>query len=155
MQPTDVKSIRGALAVHGAAPNAKHQLNLERQAAEESHQSGVYVSWVPHPSCILGPSAADELKNGTGQCCRVGSSSVCICGHGLHAHKPILKLKSGYNKPPGCSACKRCTGFQYTPQFPEECGQWWLCRRRDFNIIDWRKVMAMSYFYTSPPIHLS
>jgi hypothetical protein len=140
LQPTDVAGIAGAIAVHGPAPNARLNLQLETQAAEESLQTGLYISWVPHPSCILGPSAADETKNGTGQCCRVGSHSFCRCGHQLSSHRPLGKIKAGYNKPPACSTCKRCPGFEYSPHFPEECGQWWLSRRKDFVLSDWRKV---------------
>jgi hypothetical protein len=140
LQPKSVEDIARAISVHGAAPNARLNLQSERSAAAESIQTGTYISWVPHPSCVLGPSAADEIKTGTGQCCRVGSASVCMCGHALSAHKPLLKLKSGYNKPPACASCKRCVGFEYAPQFPEECGQWWLSRRRDFNLAEWRRV---------------
>jgi hypothetical protein len=140
LQPTDVAGIAGAIAIHGPAPNARLNLQLETQAAEESLQTGLYISWVPHPSCILGSSAADEIKNGTGQCCRVGSHSFCRCGHQLSAHKPLGKIKVGYNKPPSCGTCKRCPGFEYSPHFPEECGQWWLSRRKDFVLSDWRKV---------------
>lgn len=139
-QPTNVKGIADAIVEHGAAPNARANLRSEIQAATESQQSGLYISWLPNPYCTLGPSAADEIKNGTGQCCRVGTASICMCGHALNAHKPMGKIKSGYNKPPTCISCKRCTGFQYAPQFPEECGQWWLSRRKDFNLPDWRKV---------------
>jgi hypothetical protein len=56
----------------------------------------------------------------------------------------IAKYKGrnpGYLKPPAC--CQRgcnCKEFRYVPCYPEECGQWWLRRRKDFNIVDWRKV---------------
>lgn len=144
--PTDVRTLAGAIVQHGPAPNARMNLQLETQAADEAIQTGVYVSWMPNPNCILEPSAADEIKNGTGQCCHVGTHSFCRCGHQLSSHKLSAKLKTGYNKPPPCSSCKRCNGFEYTPHFPEECGQWWLSRRPDFNIADWRKVRWVSCY---------
>ena len=46
---------------------------------------------------------------------------------------------SGNIKPPTCksSSCRRCTGFSYCPTRPEEVGQWWLPRRKDFDVRGW------------------
>lgn len=143
--PTNVNDIREGIVKHGASSSACATLLAETEAANESIASGLYVTWSPHPSSTLGPSAADELRSGAGQCCRVGSTSVCMCGHSLENHKPVVPSKSGgYTKPPTCLKCKRCTGYQYVPSRPEECGQWWLSRRGDFNLLDWRKVKLFS-----------
>lgn len=139
--PTNVENIAEKIVEHGASSSASITLRAETEAANESIVTGLYVTWSPLPSCTVGPSAADEIRNGTGQCCRVGSNSVCMCGHSLQNHKPVVPSKSGgYTKPPACLKCKRCIGYQYVPARPEECGQWWLSRRRDFNLLDWQKV---------------
>ncbi len=45
----------------------------EIDAARESISSGLYVILARLPTCILTSTAADEIRNGTGQCCRVVS----------------------------------------------------------------------------------
>ncbi len=141
LQPTDVEGIAGAIVKHGITPSAQRTLMAETFAAEESIASGLYVSWIAHPDCKLGPSAADEIKNRTGQCCRVSSKSICMCGHPLSGHDKVVGSKSGaYVRPPKCTQCKKCPGYSYAPVLPEECGQWWLSRRKDFNVVEWRKV---------------
>lgn len=138
---SDVEEIESAIATHGVTPGGSAMMLSEVAAANESIGSGLYISWMPHPSCILTSLASDEIRNGTGQCCRVGSQSVCMCGHSLQSHKEVKVPKSaGYIKPPTCSSCRKCPGFNYAPSRPEECGQWWLPRRSDFNIAEWRQV---------------
>lgn len=145
LQPKDVESIAGAIVKHGITPSAQQTLMAETFAAEESQVTGLYVSWMPHPDVNLGPSAADEIKNRTGQCCRVSSKSICMCGHPLSGHDRVVGSKTGaYVRPPKCTQCKKCTGYNYAPVLPEECGQWWLSRRKDFNVVEWRKVSCPS-----------
>lgn len=130
--------VEDAIGMFGVAPGGSALILAEAAAANESINSGLYIIWRPNPYCVLPPSASDEIRDGTGQCCRVGSKSVCECGHPLSSHaKP--KLSSGFIRPPACSRC-RCGGFTYTPTRPEECGQWWLPRRRDFDLIEWQRV---------------
>ena len=121
-------------------PTETEVMRVERVAAQESLESGIYITFTPGPSCDLrNSSIADEVKNGTGQCCRIGSQSICACGHPLSAHASI-KPKRGYIKPPSCKSC-RCSTFAYLPWWPEECGQWWLKRRGGkFDINQWRQV---------------
>lgn len=116
-------------------------LQAEYEAALQSIESGLYVSFLPNPSATIPASAANEIKAGTAQCCRVGQSSPCRCGHALSEHKSVkLPKRPAFIIPPSCERCK-CRSYCYSPLFPEECGQWWLRRRRDFNILDWRKVI--------------
>lgn len=115
-------------------------LQAEHAAAMQAIASGLYVSFVPNPSVTIPASAADEIRNGTGQCCRVAMVSACRCGHALSEHKPVkLPKRPSFIAPPQCGKC-RCRSYCYSPMQPEECGQWWLKRRRDFNIRDWQKV---------------
>ncbi len=116
-------------------------LTAETHAAEWSLSSGLYVSFQPSGFSSIPASACDDIRNGTSQCCRVGRQSLCECGHSLEAHENCkIPKRPGYIKPPKCLSCKRCPSFNYLPMYTEECGQWWLKRRRDFNLHDWRKV---------------
>lgn len=115
---------------------------IEYAAAQESIANGLYITWVPSAFMSIPASASDEIKSGIGQCCRIGSQSLCQCGHSFGNHQQPKVPKKGYIKPPACVSCKRCKQFAYSPSYPEECGQWWLMRRRDFIIRDWRKVCA-------------
>ena len=90
------------------------------------------------------PAAYEGIVNGTSQCCRVGSKSLCLCGHHLSIHLAVNVPKSAsYIKPPSCQKC-RCGGFAYCPARPEECGQWWLPRRKEFTIPEWQEVIHCS-----------
>ena len=73
--PTDIASIERGVALHGAAPNSAAMLNAEVTAARESISTELYIIWSPMPH-----------RNGTGQCCRIGSPSICMCGHALQSH---------------------------------------------------------------------
>lgn len=116
-------------------------LQVETIAAQWSIATQLYVSLQPSGFATIPASASDDIREGTSQCCRVGEISLCGCGHDLLSHESVkLPKRSGYIKPPKCSRCKKCPGFAYFPMYPEECGQWWLRRRRDFNLHDWRKV---------------
>lgn len=119
---------------------------LEYAAAQESIANGLYITWIPSAFITIPASATDEIKSGIGQCCRIGSQSLCQCGHNLASHQKPKVPKKGYIKPPACASCKRCKQFTYSPSYTEECGQWWLMRRRDFNLRDWRKVSFLFYF---------
>lgn len=43
----------------------------------------------------------------------------------------IKKLKTE------CRECE-CKVYRFIPSRPEECGMYWLPRRKDFNIMKWR-----------------
>jgi hypothetical protein len=64
-----------------------------------------------------------------------------MCGHALSAHAPIGPRTL---RPPSCGACARCPGFRYAPSRPEEVGQWWLPRRKDFNLKQWQARLRVS-----------
>eukprot|EP01038_Epipyxis_sp_PR26KG_P006740 gene6740-9235_t len=133
---TSHSDIEHAISRYGVNPGGSSMIQAEHTVALESISSTLYITWNPHPSCLLTISASDEIRSGLGQCCRIGSSSVCLCGHSLSNHQNV-KLKFGYIKPPACTSC-RCKAYQYIPSRPEECGQWWLPRRKDFDLVSWR-----------------
>jgi len=119
--PTDVASIERGIALHGAAPNSVAMLSSEVAAARDSISTGLYILWCPMPHCQIPSSASDEIRNGIGQCCRISSHSMCMCGHSLYNHHTVSlpKNKHSYIKPPLCTDCKHCKGFNYVPSLPE------------------------------------
>eukprot|EP00435_Cladocopium_sp_Y103_P025502 s2600_g6.t1 len=67
-------------------------------------------------------------------CGRIGPSSRCLCGHEYSSH---VWSKGRKELRPACGSCS-CTGFRYMPRRPEEIGEWWLPRRKGFDIRSWR-----------------
>ena len=78
--------------------------------------SGRYVTW---------RSLADGQD-----CCRIGPKARCFCGHTFAEH-----TTGGLG---GCQNCSECTRFAYMPSRPEEVGEWWLPRRKGFDVRHWR-----------------
>ena len=73
-------------------------------------------------------------------------NSSCLCGHKLSDHKAVNPRSKGFIIPPKCSkkGCS-CFHFNYAPERPEETGQWWLPRRKDFDVKSWQKVRHNFY----------
>ncbi|CAJ1350110.1 unnamed protein product [Effrenium voratum] len=67
-------------------------------------------------------------------CGRIGPMSRCFCGHDYGAH---AWSKGRKELRPACSSC-HCKGFRYMPRRPEEIGEWWLPRRKGFDVRIWR-----------------
>ena len=120
-QARDAKDVESAVRAYGAAPGGQAMMKSEQKAAEEAMASGIYVTW----------QSPDERE-----CCRIQSNSSCHCGHALKSHD-APKGGGARLRPPGCSKCG-CSRFRYAPTRPEECGQWWLPRRKDFDVKAWR-----------------
>lgn len=84
-------------------------------------QSGLYGIW-------------RNTSSGSDFCGRVGAAARCFCGHDYGDHpwgKGRRQLK------PSCSKCP-CRGFSYIPRRPEEVGEYWLPRRRGFDVAIWQ-----------------
>ena len=104
----------------GPAPGSKKIMTWEFNHANEAIESGIYVTWISY--------GAKE------DCFRVGSDSKCFCGHFFKNHDKILK--NGRFKT-NCKNCL-CKQFRFIPRRPEELNQWWLPRRKGFDINTWR-----------------
>eukprot|EP00976_Prorocentrum_cordatum_P075736 1182015-Prorocentrum_minimum.AAC.1 len=89
----------------------------EQEAALLAIQTGLYVTW--------------RSRKTNEDCCRVGASHKCFCGHLFSAHHSKGKSL------PKCNKCT-CRMFDYVPSRPEEVGDWWLPRRKGFNVHSWR-----------------
>ena len=117
---TTVKGIRAGLEKYGPSQGGKKMLVLEEEAANEALRTGLYVVW------------RSKKLRGSDFCSRVGPGSKCFCGHLYTHHKP-----AGKRARPKCQKCP-CSYFNFIPQRPEEVGDWWLTRRKGFNVNTWR-----------------
>lgn len=119
-QPTTLAETEQAAASYGVAPGAKAMMQAESRGAQRAVASGVYIVW--------------RSKKSGADCARVASDSRCFCGHPLSAHKAVSKSNP---QPPACTSCA-CKRFDFVPSRPEECGMWWLPRRKGFDVHSWR-----------------
>ena len=104
----------------GPSAGGEAMINYERQHAEEAMETGIYVTH-------FNPTKKME-------CARVGSKSQCFCGHKYSDHNLTCTKKKLANP---CQNCI-CKGFKWMPQRPEECGMYWLPRRKDFKLSEWK-----------------
>jgi len=116
IQANNEQTILECVKQFGPAPGAKKMMTWEFTHAREAISSGVYVTWVS--------------RAGKGDCFRVGSESKCFCGHLFKDHQKVLTKKTTKTN---CDKCV-CKAFSFIPRRPEELGQWWLPRRKGFNI---------------------
>lgn len=123
IQATNVSAIRAAVNQFGVAPGAQRMLDLEKQASEFSQELGLYITW--------------RIPTSQAECTRVGPGSKCFCGHHFETHN----LKKRMNP---CNDCK-CNSFKFIPQRPEEVGEWWLVRRKEFDIRTYRVKCKCSH----------
>ena len=147
MQPraTSVAGVRAGVRRFGVAQGPRKLLVREEEAATLALETGVYATW----------------RSRAAACTRVGPRSLCFCGHSYadHAIQPSTdnmkaggftrkpcghgRRKPGGEKKPSSArgaarwAC-RCPGFAFMPSRPEEVGDYWLVKRRGFNINTWR-----------------
>lgn len=121
--------MKQALQTFGPAPGAKQMLEWEREAAEHALATGIYVTW--------------QGKGGN-ECTRVRPTALCFCGHGYQQHRLDLARNSH-----GCKlkSCK-CQRFEYIPTRPEECGEWWLPRRKEFNVHSYQAKCKCKHSHT-------
>ncbi|KAF5836040.1 hypothetical protein DUNSADRAFT_6561 [Dunaliella salina] len=118
LQPRDRNAVAAAVNQYGVAPGARKMMDWEEEAAEHAISTGMYVTFRSSPRQ---------------DCTRVGPNSKCFCGH-LYSEHSFISKKSVY---PRCHNCE-CTAFQFIPRRPEEVGDWWLVRRKGFNVHTWR-----------------
>ena len=98
-------------------------MDNERLHAQEAIESGIYVNW---STISQGGKTID--------CFRIGSNSMCICGHGFPCHDKILNKKKFSSK---CNKCK-CKAFKYIPVYPEEIGEYWIPFQKNFSYDTYR-----------------
>mmetsp|Transcript_28637 Transcript_28637/g.50921 ORF Transcript_28637/g.50921 Transcript_28637/m.50921 type:complete len:221 (-) Transcript_28637:56-718(-) len=116
IQATDKHSIERAVEQFGVAPGARAMLDQEMEAALAAIEMGVYIVWRV-------PAAKQD-------CTRIGPNARCFCGHVCKDHTLARRSFS-------CSQCP-CRNYHFVPQRPEEVGEWWLPRRKEFDVRTWR-----------------
>lgn len=104
---------------YGPSAGGKAMMDFEYIHAKEALESGLYVTYY------------SEAKKH--ECGRIGSQSMCFCGHMFPDHDIKVTKKKQSSK---CTQCK-CKDFRWVPQRPEECGMWWLPRRKGFKVSEW------------------
>ena len=104
----------------GPGSGAAKMMTWEFKHAQESEMNGIYISW-------RSPKSKDD-------CFRIGSMSRCFCGCLWSKHNQQITGKK-FNT--SCKNCD-CKMFAFIPRRPEEVGQWWLVRRKGFNINQWK-----------------
>lgn len=98
-------------------------MDNELKHAKEALECGIYVTWTS--------------KNSKGEvvdCFRIGSKSMCICGHPFSNHEKVLKKNKLASK---CLTCK-CQAYNFIPQLPEEIGEYWIPYQKNFNYMTWK-----------------
>jgi len=110
--------VADGVAKHGVAPGGRAMIDLEAAAAVHAIENGTYATW--------------RSQKGE-DCTRVGPGARCFCGHAFEEHQFL----SSRAPAPRCCSCA-CGGFSFVPQRPEEVGEWWLPRRKGFNVHTWR-----------------
>lgn len=134
IQATNKETIRSAVERFGVAPGAQAMLNLEKEAALFSISNNLYITWRL-------PSASED-------CTRIGPGAKCFCGDLFESHNLLKRTHP-------CEKC-RCNSFKFIPQRPEEVGEWWLPRRKEFNIHTYRvKCRCQHSHEDHDPVNMS
>lgn len=96
-------------------PKLRKLFNAECEAANNAIETGLYIGY--------------RCPENTWDCIRVNESHKCFCGHLLSDHDKFDGKKSVLR----CNECK-CKQFSFIPSRPEDVGEFWYARRRDFDI---------------------
>ncbi|VDM18771.1 unnamed protein product [Hydatigera taeniaeformis] len=101
------------------AKKTKALFDSEVVAVKEAISTGIYVSYRP-----------TGTKYERQDCLRVSSAGRCFCSHLLKDHNKFSATsRNTACTQPGCS----CRRFLFAPGRPEDFGEFWLPKRRDFN----------------------
>ncbi|CAD7963913.1 unnamed protein product [Amoebophrya sp. A120] len=142
--------IKEAVVEHGPAQGAQKLIREEFLAAKRAVELGVYGVWRPvryaeasSSSSTTPPRVNTEPRQEF--CARIGLQSRCFCGFTFAEHRDCqteiaAAERSGKKAPLGRSDCSSgpCPRFRFIPKRPEEVGEWWLVRRRGFDVTTWR-----------------
>merc|ERR1711874_728710 len=113
MQPKTPEAVLAGLTQHEAAVGARKMMLWEFKHAKEALKTGVYVTLYN-----------DYRKH---ECTRLGKLSRCFCNH-LYGKHPCEEE--------GC----KCENYKYMFRRPEEIGQYFLTRRKGFDVTEWRPL---------------
>lgn len=127
---TNQDEILFGLREFGVSEQSKTMLGREEGAAQLAAETGIYVVF------------RNEYATKTSRdfCTRVGPAHRCFCGHSLERHMEKLgrPARGGLVRPPPCAeAGCGCSAYRYIPNEPEEIGEAWITRRKDFLPGSW------------------
>jgi hypothetical protein len=117
------------LKAFGPAPGSKQMMKWEYKHACEAMESGIYVTFL------------NESKSEKNECFRVGSESLCFCGHFFDAHEKKITKK---NTKTACNSCS-CKSFKFIFRRPEEQGLWHLPRRKGKLVLFYKNLGRLQY----------
>ncbi|XP_030423860.1 protein FAM221B [Gopherus evgoodei] len=100
-------------------PEVQELFHLEREAALQAMQTGLYIGW--------------RCPEYLWDCFCVGDLSKCFCGHLLREHQVYTRARVPCTVP----SCK-CQSFIFIPSRPEDVGEFWLRKRVGFDPSTWR-----------------
>ncbi|XP_033634895.1 protein FAM221B-like [Asterias rubens] len=118
-EKAELISVARAMNREEFGPRLQKLFHPETEAATDAIQSGVYIGW--------------RCPEFTWDCIRVGRESRCFCGHLLKEHAPY----NGRSVRVPCRQCP-CKAFAFIPGRPEDIGEFWFQRRRNFDPTTWR-----------------
>lgn len=123
---TNEEQVTSGILRFGPSAQSKLMLGKEKEAAEYAVRHDTYVCWRNESA----PKSSRDF------CCRVGPSHKCFCSHSLADHDAPRAGRRGQREAPKCLQCP-CKAFQYVPNEPEEIGEHWISRRKDFVPGSW------------------
>ena len=134
----DVVSVARAMNREQFAPMLKNVFQPEVDATRRAFETGVYVSW--------------RVDGTDFDCQRVGYPEArCFCMHSLADHEDYVEVARGARGRRGlpqakCQKCA-CKAFAWVPSRPEEVGEFWLRKRRNFDPSAWRANCKCKHRY--------
>ena len=120
-QPKTESQVLSGMKAFGLAPGARKMMGWELKHAREAIESTVYITFTS-------PSSKESCG-----CFRVGSESLCFCGHKFTSHKHSMSpFRTGCENPK-CT----CPKFAFMFARPEQLGMYWMPRRKGFKLSEW------------------
>ncbi|XP_038646647.1 protein FAM221B-like [Scyliorhinus canicula] len=120
-EKAELISVAKAMHREQFGARVKELFDPEREAALEALQTGIYIGW-----------RCPEYK---WDCIRVGVKSKCFCGHLLAEHERFTG--TSVRVPCVVAGCQ-CRAYAFIPSRPEDVGEFWLRKRRNFDPSAWR-----------------
>jgi len=131
MQPKTPEAVLAGLNQHGAAVGAKKMMQWEFRHAKVALKTGIYVTLYN-----------DDRKH---ECTRLGKFSRCFCNHLYAKHKLKVLKKGRFGKNPCEEEGCKCANYNYMFRRPEEIGQYFLTRRKGFDVNEWRPLCSCKH----------
>ena len=138
----------GIMSLGGPSEEIKGMFRKEEEGSRLAMESGMYFVYrcVPETDVYGRPvQKKGASQPPPDQCYRLGPNHRCFCGCPLSSHlkdstwaQNSKKSSDGEGRAlPPCADCEKCAGFWFIPNQPEEIGEGWLSRRKNFDLSKW------------------